>query len=94
MNKNVILIYEKALAVVLDEYGIDDKTLFNTNDEECTQARKALVIALHEKGLTDKEIAECTKKMRRCSICKIRNRYDDKTAPWTVKKCIENIKRE
>ncbi len=94
MNKNVILIYEKALAVVLDEYGIDEKTLFNTNNEECAQARMALVIALHDEGLADKEIAECTKKMRRCSICRIRNRYDDRTTPWTVKRCIENIRRK
>lgn len=93
MNKNIIAIYENALAVVLDEYGVDETTLFGTNDEECAQARKALVIALHEKGLTDKEIAECTKKMRRCSVCKIRNRYDDNTAPWTVKRCIEAIRR-
>lgn len=91
MNKNVIELYGKALRVVLEEYGITEEVLFRSNDAEVVQARVALVVYLHRKGVSDKEIAECTNKMRRCSICKIRNHYDDRSAPWTVKRCIEHI---
>lgn len=92
MNKNVVELYNRALAVVLEDYELSEVQLFRSNDAECVQARMALVMALAGK-LTDKEIAECTHKMRRCSICIIRNKYDDKTAPWTVKHCIEKIKQ-
>lgn len=92
MNKYVIEIYENTLYRVLEEFGITEQVMFNSNEAECVQARMSLIVALHEKGLSDKEIAECTKKMRRCSVCCIRNRYNDATAPWTVKMCIERIK--
>ena len=91
MNKNVIELYEKALKVVLDDYGLSTEELFRSNDAECVQARMSLVVYLHRRGLSDKEIAECTQKMRRCSVCKIRNHYDDARAPWTVKRCLEHI---
>jgi hypothetical protein len=92
MNKNVTELYEKALAIVIDEYGLTVEKLFGSNDGDCVQARMALLIALTKEGLTDKEIAECIH-MRRCTVCKIRNKYDDRTAPWTVKICIEHIKK-
>lgn len=91
MNKYKIELYGKALAEVLDEFGITEAELFGSNNAECVQARTALVVAL-SKMLSDSEIAELTKKMRRCSVCVIRNRYDDRTAPWTVKRCIDAIK--
>lgn len=91
MNKNVIDLYENILKRILDEFGITEQELFNCNCAECVQARTALVLALSE-HLSDKEIAECTKKMRRCSVCCIRNRYRDNSVPWTVKRCIEAIK--
>ena len=92
MNKNVTELYNKALAVVLDEYGLTEEKMFASNEVDCVQARMALLEALIEEGFSDKDIADCTK-MRRCTICKIRNKYDDKTAPWTVKLCIEHIKK-
>lgn len=92
MNKNIIILYEDVLRKVLDEFGISQKEMFYSNEAECVQARMALIVALTDIGLSDKEIAECTKKMRRCSICKIRNRYRDADAPWTVKMCIDKIK--
>lgn len=91
MNKYKIELYGKALAEVFDEFGITEAELFGSNNAECVQARTALVVAL-SKMLSDSEIAELTKKMRRCSVCVIRNRYDDRTAPWTVKRCIDAIK--
>lgn len=93
MNKNVTEIYNRALNVVLEEYDLTAERMFGYNGEECVQARMALLEALVEEGLSDKEIAECTR-MRRCTVCKIRNKYDDKTAPWTVKICIEHIKKK
>lgn len=92
MNKDVIIIYDKVLAEVLEQFGISEQLLFNSNEAECVQARMALIVSLHDSGLSDKEIAECTRKMRRCSVCCIRNRYKDATAPWTVKMCIERIR--
>lgn len=91
MNKYKIELYGRALAEVLDEFGISETELFRSNNAECVQARTALIVAL-SKMLSDGEIAELTKKMRRCSVCVIRNRYDDRTAPWTVRRCIDTIK--
>ena len=92
MNKNIQKIYDQALAVVLDEFGMTAEYMFTHNTTECVQARMSLLEALIEEGLTDQDIAELTH-MRRCSICKIRNKFDDKRAPWTVKMCIEHIKK-
>lgn len=91
MNKYKIELYNNALAEVLDEFGISENELFHSNNAECVEARMALIVAL-SKSLSDGEIAELTKALRRCSVCKLRNRYDDKNAPWTVKRCIEYIK--
>ena len=91
MNKNVIELYNEVLNVVLDDYQLTVGVLFNSNDAECVQARMVLVVSLNKKGLSDKEIAECTQKMRRCSVCKIRNHYDDARAPWTVRRCLDHI---
>lgn len=93
MNKNVIEIYNKALAVVLDDFGLTKEKMFGSNEPDCVNARISLIVSLHDEKLTDKEIAECTHKMRRCSVCLIRNHYNDKTAHWEVKMCIEHIKK-
>lgn len=92
MNKNVTELYNKALAVVLDEYGVTEERMFNSNDAECVNARKALIMGLIERGLTDQQIAECTRKLRRCAICKIRNKFAPPTEKWDVKMCVEHIK--
>lgn len=94
MNKNVVEIYECALKMVMEEYGVTEGELFTSNEADCVQARQALIIGASRLGLSDKEIAECTHKMRRCSVCKVRNRYDDRIAPWTVLRCIERIRGE
>ena len=91
MNKNVIQLYNQALNIVLDDYGLTEDVMFGKNDTDCVHARTALLKSLTDLGLSDKDIAECTKKMRRCSVCKIRNKYDDRTAPWDVKMCIKHI---
>lgn len=92
MNKNVVELYNKVLAVVLDDYEITEEELFRSNNSECVQAREVLIVTLNKKGLTDKEIAECTQKMRRCSICKIHNRFNPGNASWSVKMCLEHLK--
>lgn len=92
MNKNVTELYNKALAVVLDEYGLTEEKMFASNEVDCVQARKALIIGLINRGLTDQQIADCTHKLRRCAICKIRNKFAPLTEKWDVKMCIEHIK--
>ena len=94
MNKNVVEIYECALKMVMEEYGVTESELFTSNETDCVQARQSLIVGLSDRGLSDNEIAVCTHKMRRCSVCKVRNRYDDRTAPWTVQRCIERIRGE
>lgn len=91
MNKNVIELYNKALAVVLDENGITAEQMFGCNSETCVEARTSLIVGLNRLGVSDKDIAELTHKMRRCSVCKIRNRFNDRTASWTVKMCIDHL---
>ena len=91
MNKEKSLIYNKVIARVLDDFGITEEKLFTCNDADCVQARKALIIALAKRGLADKDIAELTRKMRRCSVCAIRNRYREESAEWTVRHCLEKI---
>lgn len=93
MNKDVESIYQKTLQGIIDKFDIDEQKLFHSNDAECVQARTVLVISLSKRGLNDKEIADCTHKMRRCSICKIRNKFDADNAGWTVKMCLEHLQK-
>lgn len=93
MNKNVTELYNKALGVVLNEYEITEKELFHSNEAECVNARKALIMGLINRGLTDREIAECTHKLRRCAVCKIRNKFAPLTEKWDVTICIDHIMR-
>lgn len=93
MNKNAREIYERALEVVLEDFGLTAKKMFCSNEPDCVGARTSLIIALHDEGLSDREIAELTHKMRRCSVCLIRNRYCEKNAHWEVKMCIAHIKK-
>lgn len=92
MNREKFEIYNKVLAQVLDDFGVEEQALFSRNEQDCVQARKSLVVGLARKGLSDKDIAELTQKMRRCSVCAIRNKYRDDTAEWTVRHCLERLK--
>lgn len=94
MYKEKICIYNRVLAVVIEEFGISEQPLFYSNESDCVQARTALVVGLTRRGFSDKDIAELTGKMRRCSVCAIRNRYKDDTAEWSVRRCIEAINNE
>ncbi len=91
MNKEKVEIYNKVLARVLDDFGLNREKLFTCNESESVQARKALVVGLAKKGLADKDIAELTHKLRRCSVCAIRNKYRDESAEWTVRHCLERL---
>lgn len=93
MNKNVIELYNKALAVVLEDYGLTEGKLFASNEADCVSARRSLIVGLVRRGLSDRDIAECTNKLRRCAVCKIRNKLAGKEEKWDVTMCIEHIKR-
>lgn len=90
MYKGKIPIYDRILAVVVEEFGISKQVLFRSNECDCVQARMALVVGLAGRGLSDKDIAELTG-MRRCSVCAIRNRYKEASAAWSVRRCVEII---
>ena len=91
MVKDKFNIYAEVLGRILEDFGISEEALFRSNEADCVQARQALVVVLAKKGLSDKDIAVLTHKLRRCSVCYIRNHYDDGRANWTVKKCIEML---
>lgn len=91
MNKNVNIVYERVLSVVLDEFDIDVPRLLHRNESECVQARTVLYVALHDKGLSDAEIAQCCGVYRE-SVNRTRNHYREMHAPWLVRLCLEKIK--
>ena len=93
MNKEKQQVYNEVLAEVLDRFGLTEERMFKCNCAECVEARTSLVITLHSRGLSDGDIAELTQKMRRCSVCLIRNRYNEANAPWTVRNCIDALKK-
>lgn len=92
MIKEKINIYADVLGRILEDFGLSEEALFRSNEADCVQARQALVVVLSKKGLSDKDIAELTHKLRRCSVCLIRNRYREENAPWTVRRCIDALK--
>lgn len=94
MNKDKKELYNEVLIKILERYELTEERLFNCNCSECVEARISLVITLHSRGLSDGDIAELTQKMRRCSVCLIRNKYSEANASWSVKSCIEKIKKE
>lgn len=80
-------LYDKALAEVLEFFGINGCELFESNKEQCAEGRMVLVVALSP-YLCDSDIALLSS-MRRCSICAVRNKYNKETASWSVKRCLE-----
>lgn len=94
MNKDKKELYNEVLTKILERYELTEERLFNCNRSECVEARTSLVITLHSRGLSDGDIAELTQKMRRCSVCIIRNRYNEANAPWTVRNCIDALKNK
>jgi hypothetical protein len=94
MNKEKQQVYNEVLAEVLDRFGLTEERMFKCNCTECVEARTSLVMTLHRLKFSDGDIAELTQKMRRCSICLIRNRYSETNAPWTVRHCIEALKNK
>ena len=94
MDKEKQQVYNEVLAEVLDKFELTEERMFKCNCTECVEARTSLVMTLSRLKFSDSDIAELTQKMRRCSICLIRNRYSDANAPWTVRHCIEAIKNK
>ena len=84
-------LYNRALAVVLDAFGITETEMFTSNREACVQARVALVRKLSQ-YMSDGDIALLTP-LRRCSICCIKNRYQGDKEPWSVRKCVELLNK-
>lgn len=85
-------LYRRALAEVLDTFGINEEELFSSNKEACMQGRIVLIRTLSP-YLSDGDIALLTP-LRRCSICLIRNKYKEASAAWSVRRCIEVINNE
>lgn len=85
-------LYKRALAEVLETFGITEEELFSSNKEACLQGRVVLIRTLSP-YLSDSDIALLTP-LRRCSICAIRNRYKEASAAWSVKRCVEIINNE
>lgn len=94
MNKEKQQVYNEVLAEVLDRFGLTEERMFKYNCAECVEARTSLVMTLNGLGFSDHDIAELTQKMRRCSVCLIRNRYNEANAPWTVRHCIDALKNK
>lgn len=94
MNKEKQQVYNEVLAGVLDRFGLTEERMFKCNCAECVEARTSLVMTLNSMGFSDHDIAELTQKMRRCSVCMIRNRYNEANAPWTVLHCIDALKNK
>ncbi|MBO7193730.1 MAG: hypothetical protein J6V47_05535 [Bacteroidaceae bacterium] len=92
MNKEKQQVYNEVLAGVLDRFGLTEERMFRCNCSECVEARTSLVMTLTGMGFSDRDIAELTNKMRRCSVCLIRNKYIEENAPWTVRHCIDALK--
>lgn len=88
MNKNVVEMYERALKVVLDEYGLTEDELFHTNRLDAVHARTALILPL-SKRMCDSDIALCTH-MKRNSVCGVRNKHRGANA-WDVCRCIDDV---
>ena len=92
MNKEKQQMYNEVLAEVLDRFGLTEERMFKCNCAECVEARISLVMTLNRLKFSDSEIAELTHKMRRCSVCAIRNKYVEANAPWTVRHCIDALR--
>lgn len=92
MNKNVAIVYESVVKIVVDEFDIEQQRFLHCNEMECVQARTVLYVALHEKGLSDAEIAQCCGVLRE-SVNRTRNHYREAHAPWLVKLCLERIRK-
>lgn len=74
---------------MLEEFDISENDLFSCNCETCVHARMVLIGSL-AKYLTDGELAEVTN-MRKCTICKIKQRYAPECATWSVNVCAKKI---
>lgn len=85
-------LYRRALAEVIDAFGVTEEELFYSNREACMQGRIVLIRTLSP-YLSDSDIALLTP-LRRCSICIIRNKYKEASAAWSVRRCIEVINNE
>ena len=55
MNKNAKEVYDRVLAVVLDDFGLTAEKMFNSNEPDCVHARASLIISLRYEGLSDNE---------------------------------------
>ena len=92
MKKYVSEMYAKALAVVLDYYGLSEPVMFHSNRTDAIHARTALIVPLSSR-LSDSDLAECTS-MKRNSVCGVRNKYRENCAPWDIRDCIAAVRSQ
>lgn len=84
-------LYNEALAVVLDDFGVNSDELFNNNKEACREGRMVLIIALRQ-YLSCNDMAELCP-MWRSSICTVVNKFDRKAISWSAEVCLEKLKK-
>ena len=82
--------YNKIKEEVISETGIDETALFNSNREECVDARYILVYSLCS-YLTDHEISRFTGLSNAC-VNKIRNNFPFKENKFSVRCLYDFIK--
>lgn len=91
MNKEISSFYTKALQTVQSYIGITD--IFNTNKEECVDARTILVCVLSTKGISDQEIAILTGLTRQC-VNKLKNSCKYRKSKWSFSSYLQQISNE
>ena len=84
-------LYNEALAVVLDDFGVNSDELFNNNKEACREGRMVLIVALRP-YLSCNDMAELCP-MWRSSICTVINKFDRNAISWSAEVCLEKLKK-
>lgn len=84
-------LYNKALAEVLDTFGVNNDELFKSNKETCREGRMVLIVSL-QPYLSNSDIAELCP-MWRSSVCAVRNKYSPDNVSWGARMCLEKLKK-
>lgn len=84
-------LYDKALAEVLDVFGVDKDELFQSNRDVCREGRIVLFVVLRP-YLSCNDIAELCS-MWRSSICAVMNKYDRAALSWSAQVCLDKLKK-
>lgn len=84
-------LFNEILNKVADVTELDKESIFNSNKEECTDARYILIQSLIRLGFTDTDMAALMGKSRQ-TICYMRNSYK-KVGKWTLENDLQSIRK-